>query len=142
MVWRHHREVTMSENQQKAETIERSEAINRLRTELLKRTDSETSICKVATEQGIFCRGFVRFGDAELRENYDWITRRRPKMTREELEDIANRWQVARQDYRQLPLACDVQRREHDMCRGWDDFTNDDLSRFHFELLGYQVAVI
>jgi len=29
-----------------------------------------------------------------------------------------------------------VQQVEHDSCNGWDDFTNDDLTRFLLELRG------
>src|ERR1700730_16581955 len=101
-------------------SIERTEAIDLVRSELLRHTDSETSACKFASERGVLCRGFVRFGDGELRRKFSWITRRRPDMSREELEELANRWQLARQDVNALPLACDVQQMENDMCRGWD----------------------
>jgi hypothetical protein len=134
--------IIMSRTQPKPESIERAEVINLIRTELLKNTDSETSVCKYATERGLFCRGFARFGDAELRRKYNWIARRRPEMTREELEEIANRWQLARQEVSALPVACDVQQVEHDMCRGWDDFSNQDLSRFYTELTGKPIVVV
>ena len=123
------------------ESIDRLDLVNLIRTELLKHTDSETSVCKFATERGLLCRGFARYGDGELRRKFDWITRRRPDMTREELEEIANRWQLARQDVSALPVACDVQQVEHDMCRGWDDFSNQDLSRFYTELTAKQIVV-
>jgi hypothetical protein len=122
-------------------SIERTEAIDLVRSELLKHTDSETSACKYASERGVFCRGFVRFSDSELRRKFGWITRRRPYMTREELEVMANRWQLARQEVNALPLACDVQQTEHDMCRGWDDFSNDELSRVYTELTGKTIVV-
>jgi hypothetical protein len=131
----------MSRTEPKPESIERSEAINLLRTELLKHTDSETSLCKFAAERGVFCKGFARYGDGELRRKYNWITNRRPDMTRAELEEIANRWQLARQGVDDLPIACDVQRREHDMCNGWDDFTNEALSQFYSELTGKKVVI-
>src|ERR1700730_15310786 len=122
-------------------SIERTEAIDLVRSELLKHTDSETSACKYASERGVFCRGFVRFSDSELRRKFGWITRRRPDMTREELEVMANRWQLARQEVTALPPAGGVQQRKHDMCRGWDDFTNDELSRFYAELTGKTIVV-
>jgi len=131
----------MSRTEAKPASIERSEAINRLRTELLKHTDSETSLCKFAAERGVFCKGFARYGDGELRRKYNWITKRRPDMTRDELEEIANRWQLARQDVDDLPIACDVQRREHDMCNGWDDFTTEALSQFYSELTGEKIVI-
>jgi len=132
----------MSRTQPKIESIHRNDAIQLLRSELLKHTDSETSACKFAAERGVFCRGFKRYDDAELRRKYNWITRRRPEITRDELEEIANRWQLARQDVDALPLACDVQQVEHDMCGGWDDFSNEDLSKFYNQLTGRNIVVV
>jgi hypothetical protein len=132
----------MSRTQPKPDSIDRAEVVNLIRTELLKHTDSETSVCKFATDRGLLCRGFARYGDAELRRKFDWITRRQPGMSREELEEIANRWQLARQDVTALPVACDVQQKEHDMCRGWDDFSNQDLAKFYTELTAKQIVVV
>jgi len=131
----------MSRTQPKPESTGRSRAINFLRTELLKRIDGDTSACKFATTRGIFCRGFARFDDGELRRRFAWITRLRQDMSRQELEEIGDRWQLARQDVDGLPIACDVQQREQDMCHGWDDFSNEELSRFYFELTGKNIAV-
>jgi hypothetical protein len=131
----------MPQTQPRPESIGRSEAINFLRAELLKHLDANTSACKFAAANGIFCRGFARFGDAELRRRFSWITRRRPDMSRQELEEIADRWQLARQDVDQLPIACDVQQQEHDMCRGWDDFSDEELSGFYFEFTGQKIVV-
>jgi hypothetical protein len=39
-------------------------------------------------------------------------------MSREELEDLDNRWQLARQIVGDLPIACDVQQKEGDSCGG------------------------
>src|SRR5262249_35502891 len=122
--------------------MDRAEVVNLLRSELVKRTDSETSVCRFAAEHGAFCRGFARFNDGEMKQKYSWITRRRPDMTREELEEIGNRWQLARQDVAALAVACDVQQIEHDMCRGWDDFSNDELARFYTELTGKPIVVV
>ena len=119
----------------------RADLINLLRQELLLRAGDDVSACKVATEQGIFCHGFARYTDAELRRRYEWIVRRRPTMTRAELEEIADRWQLARQEVEEIPLACDVQQKVHDTCRGWDDFSNEELSRFYFEMTGKDIVV-
>lgn len=121
--------------------LSRPEMIDALRQELLRRAGGEVSACKVATEQGIFCHGFARYTDAELRRRYEWIVRRRPTLNRAELEEIADRWQLARQDVEGIPLACDVQQKVHDTCRGWDDFSNEDLSRFLFEMTGKDAVV-
>lgn len=114
----------------------RAELIDLLRGKLLELVSGENSICKAVAERGIFCRGFLRFGDAELRQHLAWIDRQLDDHSREELEDVADRWQLARQEVRQLPLACDVQQIEHDVCHGWDEFTNGELSRFLLELSG------
>ena len=134
--------MSMSRTQPKPESIDRAEVINLLRSELVKRSDSETSACKLAAEKGIFCKGFARFGDGELRQKFNWITRRRPELDRQDLEEIANRWQLARQEVDALPIACDVQQMEHDMCRGWDDFSTQELSRFYTELTGKAIVVV
>lgn len=124
------------------ESISRAEVISRLRNQLVKLTDGDVSACKLAADQGIFCQGFARFNDEELKEQYSWIMRRRPDMTRDELESIADRWQMARQEVDELPVACDVQQKVHDTCRGWDDFANDDLSRFYRQMTGKEVSVV
>ena len=136
MMWR-----ATTQTQPKPETIAREEAVKLLRTELLKLVDDENSICKVAAEKGIFCNGFKRYSDFELRKRYRWIARKDRRYTREEIEDLANRWQLARQDVDELPLACDVQQHEHDACRGWDDFSNEELAKSLGQLTGRVVAV-
>lgn len=126
----------------KSNPVTREEMIALMRTELLKRAgDDDVSACKIAAEQGIFCRGFARYSDLEMRRRYDWIARRRPKLTRPQLEEIANLWQLARQDVQGCPIACDVQQKEEDTCRGWNDFTNEDLARFYFEMTGIEIAI-
>jgi hypothetical protein len=131
----------MARTEPRTDAITRWETIQLLRAELLKLTDCETSICRAAADKGIFCNGFNRFGDGELRRRFAWLGDRARSMSREELEEIANRWQLARQEVDGLPIACDVQQREHDTCRGWDDFTNSDLARFYFQLTGVSVIV-
>ncbi|MGZ4808361.1 MAG: hypothetical protein ACXVIJ_13400 [Thermoanaerobaculia bacterium] len=125
----------------KPKTLSRSEVIDLLRQELVRRADGEKSACRVAAEEGIFCHGFARYTDLELRRRYDWIARRHPKMTRAELEEVADRWQMARQDVEEAPIACDVQQKVHDTCRGWDDFTNEELSRYYYEMTGTEIDV-
>jgi len=124
-----------------AKTLSRTEVVGLLRGELMKRADGEKSACSVAAEDGVFCRGFARYTDLELRRRYDWIARRNPELTRQELEEIADRWQMARQDVEELPIACDVQQKVHDTCRGWDDFSNEELTRYYFEMTGTEIDV-
>ena len=124
------------------ETIAREDAIRILREKFLELVDDENSICKVAAEKGIFCHGFQRYSDFELRKSYRWIARKDRGFSRDEIEDLANRWQLARQDVDELPLACDVQQLEHDSCRGWADFTNEELAKFVGQMTGKNVEVV
>lgn len=121
--------------------ISRESAISRLRAALIRLVDDEHSICLVAAQKGIFCQGFRRYSDAQLEEKYRSILRATPGASRAAIEDLANRWQLSRQLFDEVPLACDAQQREHDTCHGWDEFTNEDLARFCLELLGQDVSV-
>lgn len=123
------------------ESVDRSQAIDLLRSAMIERIGDDESACRWAAQQGVFCRGFAQFTEAELRAKYEWITRRRPRLTRRELEEIADRWQLARQEVSELPIACDVQQRGHEMCSGWDSFSNDELGHFLFEITGTAVVV-
>ena len=113
----------------------REETIARIREQLISRTDAGSSACKVAAERGIFCHGFHQFSDQELRDRYWWIVRKRPDITRAELEAVANDWQLTQQDVRDLPLACDVQTAVRDTCGGWDDFTDEQLQAYLSRLI-------
>jgi hypothetical protein len=123
------------------QTLTRTDAISLLRKALIQNTDEENSICKVAAERGVFCKGFHRYTDEELRKRYDWIVAKNPLMTRDELERIANDWQLAQQEVYDLPIACDVQMKVYDTCRGWNDFTNEQLAKFYYQLTGDEIAI-
>lgn len=122
-------------------TLPREKAVSEIRNILLQSTDEETSICKAAADHGIFCHGFDRYTDNELRRRYAWIVKKRPAMARSELEDVANDWQLAQQQVHDVPFACDVQSKLHDTCCGWDDFSNDQLAGFYLQLTGREVRV-
>ena len=122
-------------------TITRHEAVNALRRAYARRLDEEMSMCRFAAEHGVFCRGFRRLHDDDLRRRLLWISSKDPSMTPAEMEEVAERWQLARQDVLGAPLACDVQSVEHDLCGGWDDFTDDELARFYFEAFRKKVVV-
>ena len=123
--------------------LTRDEAIGDLRKALERLQDDEHSICRIAAERKIFCRGFAQWTSGELRARYPQIVRSRPRITRKELEDLANRWQLARQWVTGEPTACDVQQHErcHAQCRGWDDFGDEELESFHVELCGEEVVI-
>jgi hypothetical protein len=122
--------------------VPRQAALTAIRKALLLLSDGEHSVCEIAAEKGIFCHGFKRYTDNQLRQRYAWLVRHDPSITREKLEEIADRWQIARQMVNDMPLACDVQRVEHDTCGGWDDFSDQDLARFYEELVGEKVVVV
>src|SRR5690349_6501165 len=92
----------------------RDEAVRRLRYHLLKMTDDEHSICQVAAKTGIFCKGFSRWSDKELRDHFGNLVRHRPGMNRWQLEALANEWELARQTVDHVRIACDAQSLEHD----------------------------
>jgi hypothetical protein len=123
--------------------LTREEAIRDLRGVLERLQDDERSVCRVAAERKLFCRGFAQWKFGELRARYPQIVRSRPRITRKELEDLADRWQLARQRVTGLPVACDVQREErvHAQCRGWDEFDDAELEAFHAELCGERVVI-
>jgi hypothetical protein len=123
-------------------TLKREQAIGDIRRSLLALVDDEHSICQVATERNIFCRGFRRLSDAELARRYDWIVKRSGVTTRAELEQRANRWQLARQRAEDEELACDVQLHDRDTCIGWDEFSNERLELYYDELCGEHVHVV
>ncbi len=125
----------------KTGVMKREDLIAGLREALVGLTTDEKSICQVAAERGFFCRGFRQYGDDELRNRYWWLVRKRPDMTREELESLANEWQLTQQDVRDTALACDVQTKVHDTCNGWDGFSDQQLAAFYAQLTGKTVNV-
>lgn len=123
--------------------ISRSEAIDLLREKCSALVDDEHSLCEVAARLKILCGGFSQWKFHELKERHDWIARRRPGVTRRELEDLANRWQLARQFCLGTKLSCDTQLQEeaHQICKGWEGHSEQDLERFCHELTGEEVRV-
>ncbi len=121
--------------------ISRESAINRLRRKLLELTGGQKSACQVATERGILCHGFARYSDEELREAYRDLVKRNPSISREELERAANGWQLDRQLDVGTLVSCDTQQMFYETCRGWMDFSNEQLAQFCLELLGEEVVV-
>ena len=119
----------------------RSEATKAIRAKLLELVDDDHSMCQVAAEKGIYCQGFRRLSDEDLKKRHSWLVRRNPKMSREELEDLANRWQLVRQIVDKVPISCDVQSMEHDTCEGWSTFDDTTLARFYRDLVGVEITI-
>lgn len=122
-------------------TIPRTEAIRDIRREILQLVDDDHSMCQVAARLGIYCHGFRQFSDRELMERYEWLVRHRGETNREALEDLANRWQLARQLVRDEELSCDVQTVERDTCLGWDGFPDERLEEFYRKLCNEEVRI-
>ncbi len=120
--------------------VSRPFAIRKLREFLLTLTDDDHSMCEVAARKGIFCKGFSRWNDDELKAHFAGLAKRK-KLNRWQLEALANKWELARQIVDRVPIACDAQAVEHDTCGGWDDFTNESLAGFCRDLLGWEVKV-
>jgi hypothetical protein len=119
-----------------ADIITRENAIKLLHHVFVQLTDKKTSMCKVAGECDIFCRGFRALNDLELRERYGWLMDGRGRNWREEMEARANRWELLRQEFDGASLVCDIVSPSEKSCRGWDEFSNDDLGRFCGEIFG------
>lgn len=129
----------------KKRTCTRPEVISDLRQAIEGLQDDEHSICRIAAERNLFCHGFAQWSFGELRRRYPQIVRGRPRIDRSRLEELADRWQLMRQQMTGKPTACDVQMHErssHQQCRGWDEFSDTDLEAFHAELCGEAVAIM
>lgn len=122
-------------------TITREAAVGRIRRQLIAMKEEGKSVCQIAAEKNILCRGFHRDTDDELRGRYAATIPGVSGMSREELEIRANAWQFERQQHEGMLLCCDVQYACYETCRAWDDFTNEQLAQFCGELLGDQVRV-
>lgn len=123
-------------------TLTRTEAINLLRTELLKHANDDVSICELAAKEGIFCKGFTQWTDEEMFKKYAWIVEKLNVTTREELDTYANMWQLARQEVSGLETACDVQCEEMDTCHGWDTFPNSKISVFLAQVCKVKARIV
>lgn len=124
------------------EVWHRSEAIARLRETLRRLTDDEHSLCQVAAEQGIFCHGFRRWPASEFDRRWRGALGRSTHLSREQMEQLANIWQLAEQIRCRVTLACDTRNGSQSPCRGWDEFSNADIARFCSDLLGVSVEVV
>ena len=118
------------------ETWTREEAISRLRVALQKLTDDEHSICQIAAERGIFCHGFQRWPASEFDRRWRGALGRSTHLSRTQMEELANIWQLAEQIRCRVGFACDAQRNGAGGCRGWEEFSDADLARHCGEVLG------
>ena len=103
--------------------------------------DDDRCACALASRYDIFCKGFKRYSDEEFRKRFDWIVRKRPGASREELEKLASLYHVGRQEVTGAAICCDVETREHCGCDGWNTFDNEALGDFYQKLTGRQVRI-
>jgi hypothetical protein len=123
------------------EKLSRPQAIEKMRQKLRKLTDQDHCVCAVVGELGIFCKGFKGLPEKELRQRYHWISRRRPNAPRELIEELANLYQLGRQEVTGAAISCDVETREHAGCDGWNTFNNQQLEEFYLALTGEQAEI-
>ncbi len=123
-------------------TLKRSFVIEKLREHLVGFTNGDHSICEEAARRGIFCKGFRKFTDKELREKFDWIVQSRPGIERKQLEELINQYELARQEVHKVPIACDAAAIDHDMCLGWNEFSDTDLVRFYKNWFNEEISIM
>lgn len=119
----------------------RDGAIRRLRDSLEKLTDEDHSMCQIAAKNGIFCGGFRRWNDSEFHRKWKPAIGSSTFLTRTQMEEFANFWQLTEQIRLRACFACDAQALSHGACRGWDEFGNADLAKHCAEVLGADVQV-
>ncbi len=122
-------------------TWTRAEAIDRLRQALLPLCTDGRSLCRVAAERGIFCQGFRRWPVREFHERWKPFLGVSTHLTRSQMERLADVWQVSEQVEQGVSLACDAQALCPGACRGWNEFSNAEMTRFCREILGRIVTV-
>ena len=121
--------------------VSRPQAIERIREKLKSLTDGEHCACAVAARLNVFCGGFRALSDGEFRTRFSWISRKRPRASRGELERLVSLYHLGRQECGQAALCCDVETREHCACDGWNRFDNLELEKFVHELTGASAVV-
>jgi hypothetical protein len=134
-------EEPVATNGRSPEHLSRPEAIDRLRTVLVHLAGEGQCVCSAVGSLGVFCQGFNRFTDAELREQLDWIVRKRAGAPRETLENVAALYHLGRLEATGKEICCDVETRDHVVCDGWNTFDNAALERFHLAMLGQPVKI-
>jgi hypothetical protein len=123
------------------EHISRPQAIGLLRDKLTSLTDAEHCVCSIAQRLGLPCQGFAALPDPEFKKRFSWIAEKRPGASRAEMNELANLYLLGRQEATHLPLACDVETREHDLCGGWNTFDNETLEKFFGNVFGRPVKI-
>ena len=98
-------------------------------------------MCRAAAEDGIFCRGFHRWPVSEFHDRWRGQLGVSTHLTRKQMEELADLWQLSEQIVRRSALICDAQTVAPGACRGWNEFSDADLQRFCLEILGERVSI-
>jgi len=120
----------------------RPQAIDRIRRCLSAGETDEQCACVVAGRYGMFCGGFAKISDKELRQRYHWIVRKHPGISREELERLASLYHLGRQQATGSALCCDVETRDHCGCDGWNSYDSRTLESVCFDLTGEVIHIV
>lgn len=120
----------------------RDGAVAAIRARLIEMVDEDHCMCQVAGGNGIYCHGFGRLTEDQLRQRYSWLLRIDASMDRKELENRANKWELARQIVHEVPIACDAQDMEKDTCSGWAGFDDETIARFYRDLVGEEIVIV
>ena len=100
----------------------------------------DTDLSEVLAANRAFHLKDRRWNAAEFDRRWRCAIGRSTHLSRQQMEDFANLWQLAEQVRQRVSLACDAKTREG-TCRGWDEFSNADISRFCADLLGKDVLI-
>lgn len=112
----------------------REQTIDALRGRLTRIAGSDASLCRVAAERGIFCRGFRRWHISEFDRRWRGAIGRSTHLSRAQMERFADLWQLTEQICRGASLACDAASADGSPCGGWEEFSDEELARFCREL--------
>ncbi len=121
--------------------LTRPQAIAAIRERLAKLCDEEHCACSAAAHLGVMCKGFAAMTDDQLRKRFDWIARRRPDASREELERLVSLYHIGREEVGGFQLCCDAETRDHCGCDGWNQFDNTRLAETYKELTGREAII-
>jgi len=121
--------------------ISRPQAIEEIRRIMNALPQDDECACAIAERYGIFCKGFARYSDAELKKRFGWISRTRPGASRAELERLASAYHRGRQEVTGAAICCDVETREHCGCDGWNTFDNRALEELYLNLTGRKARI-
>lgn len=111
----------------------RAETIEHLRRTLTPLAGADVSLCRIAAERKIFCRGFRRWSTPAFDRRWHNAIGRSSHSTRDRMEKFADLWQLTEQVRCGVPLACDAAG-PGSPCRGWDEFSDEQLAQFCWEL--------